>query len=152
MDEPIELTPQQTRAIELALEGWTYSEIGAELGVHRTTAMRWLREDPAVSKAYAEAQSEQLGNIVRRMRGKAGRVAEIALEIIEGRGAGSTALQRVRLQGAFKWLDRVGLAAGALVDPAKPASKAQVGKRAANVLRLIKSAADADESDGGASE
>lgn len=67
--------PEKIKALELRLEGKTFTEIGEELGRHSSTVSKWLKEeklsnvlDQARDEAIEEAKGILIGSVVPAAR------------------------------------------------------------------------------------
>lgn len=80
-DAQVALSPQQQRDtfISIIAENGTFNDVARALGVHRTTPLRWLREDETgeLRNRYAHAREDQ-GDIC------VDDIAEIRRKVISG--------------------------------------------------------------------
>ena len=93
--------PRRARALELALEGRTDSEIATELGTDRVTIWRW-RTDPGFAAELRERHRERLTVLNERMLGIVPRALDVLCELMND----AAQPPMVRMRAAEALLDR----------------------------------------------
>ncbi len=102
-DTEINLTPQQTKVMELLLVGSTITKAAGQAGVDRTTVHRWLRGDSGFQAASNAARR----NLQREIEGRLLQIARSAAETV------AAAVDHGDVRASLAVLRGIGLLAGA---------------------------------------
>ncbi len=133
-DTEINLTPQQTKVLELLLVGSTITKAAAQAGVDRTTVHRWLRGDSGFQAASNAARR----NLQREIEGRLLQIARSAAETV------AAAVDYGDVRASLAVLRGIGLLVGAPLqidgeDPAELAEEAEIAARERASERAMRS-------------
>lgn len=101
-----QLTPAQSRALELYAQGSTDAEVATELGVERSTAWRWRTQDAAFRRELRRTHAEATKAAAGRLEG----LVEKALDVLASTLTDQEAPLALRLRAAEAVLERAGIA------------------------------------------
>jgi hypothetical protein len=101
-----QLSPAQSRALELYAQGSTDAEVATELGVERSTAWRWRTQDATFRRALRRTHAEATKAAAGRLEG----LVEKALDVLASTLTDQEAPLALRLRAAEAVLERAGVA------------------------------------------
>lgn len=97
------LTAKQQAAIESLLQGNTYQQAAAAVGINEKTLKRW-RSDPVFSATLQQESRQAVGDASRRLTAAMDTAVTTIVEIMEGQG-GFQKSSSIRLRAAKIALD-----------------------------------------------